>query len=66
MKRVVVTGLGIVSPIGNTIDEFWNSLKEKKVGIGPLTRFDCDDYKVKLAAEIKDFQPEKRTDGPFL
>ena len=62
MKRVVVTGLGIVSPIGNTIDEFWNSLKAKKVGIGPLTRFDCDDYKVKLAAEIKDFQPEKYMD----
>ena len=62
MKRVVVKGMGIVSPIGNTIDEFWGNLKAKKVGIGPLTRFDCDDYKVKLAAEIKDFEPEKYMD----
>ena len=57
MKRVVVTGMGIMSPIGNTVDEFWNSLKEKKVGIGQLTRFDTSDYKVKLAAQINDFDP---------
>lgn len=57
MKRVVVTGMGIISPIGNTVDEFWNSLKERKVGIGQLTRFDSSDYKVKLAAQINDFDP---------
>ena len=55
-KRVVVTGMGIISPIGNTIDKFWDSLKNGTVGIGPLTRFDTENYKVKLAAEIQDFR----------
>lgn len=62
MKRVVITGMGVISPIGNTVDEFWNSLKEKKTGIGNLTRFDTSDYKVKLAAEVKDFEPLKYMD----
>lgn len=62
MKRVVVTGMGVISPIGNTVDEFWNSLKEKKTGIGTLTKFDTSDYKVKLAAEVKDFDPTKYMD----
>lgn len=57
MKRVVVTGMGIISPIGNTVDEFWDSLKAKKVGIGELTRFDTSEYKVKLAAQVNDFDP---------
>lgn len=57
MRRVVVTGMGVISPIGNSVEEFWNNLKEKKVGIGPLTRFDTTDYKVKLAAEVQDFDP---------
>ena len=54
-RRVVVTGMGAVTPIGNTVEEFWNGIKEKKVGIGPITKFDTSDYKVKLAAEVKDF-----------
>lgn len=57
MKRVVVTGMGVISPIGNSVDEFWNSLKEEKVGIGELTRFDTSAYKVKLAAQVNDFDP---------
>lgn len=57
MKRVVVTGMGIISPVGNTVDEFWNSLKEGKVGIGELDRFDTSDFDVKLAAEVKNFDP---------
>lgn len=57
MKRVVVTGMGAVTPIGNTVEAFWNSLKEQKVGIGPLDRFDTAGYKVKLAAQLKDFDP---------
>lgn len=57
MKRVVVTGMGVISPIGNSVEDFWKHIKEKKVGIGPLTRFDTTDYKVKLAAEIPDFDP---------
>lgn len=56
-KRVVVTGMGVISPIGNSVETFWNSIKEKKVGIGELTRFDTSDYKVKLAAQIRDFDP---------
>lgn len=54
-NRVVVTGMGAVTPIGNDVESFWNSLKEKKVGIGQITCFDTTDYKVKLAAEVKNF-----------
>ncbi len=57
MKRVVVTGMGAITPIGNTVETFWNSLKENKVGIGLLDRFDNSAYKVKLAAQVKDFDP---------
>lgn len=54
-RRVVVTGLGAVTPIGNNINEFWNSLKEGKNGIDFIKSFDTEDMKVKLAAELKDF-----------
>ena len=50
-RRVVVTGLGAVTPVGNTVEEFWSSVREGKVGIGPITKFDTSEYKVKLAAE---------------
>lgn len=62
MKRVVVTGMGVISPIGNEVNEFWNNLKEKKTGICTLTRFDTTDYKVKLAAEVKGFNPKDYMD----
>ena len=52
-RRVVVTGLGAVTPIGNTVDEFWAGIKEGKVGIGPITKFDASDFKVKIAAEVR-------------
>ena len=54
-RRVVVTGLGAITPIGNNVDDFWAGIKEGKVGIGPITRFDTTDYKVHIAAEVKDF-----------
>ena len=54
-RRVVVTGLGAVTPIGNDVQQFWASVKEGKVGIGPITKFDTSAYKVKLAAEVKNF-----------
>ena len=57
MNRVVVTGMGIISPIGNTIPSFWDNLTAGKVGIGPITKFDTTDHKVKLAAEVRDFDP---------
>ena len=54
-RRVVVTGLGAVTPVGNNVQAFWESVKTGKVGIGEITRFDTADFKVKLAAEVKDF-----------
>ena len=61
-RRVVVTGLGAVTPIGNTVEDFWAGIKEGKVGIGPITKFDTSDYKVKIAAEVKDFVAKERMD----
>ncbi len=57
MKRVVVTGLGAVTPVGCTVDTFWDSLKSGKSGIDYITKFDTSEYRVKVAAEIKDFDP---------
>lgn len=54
-KRVVITGLGAVTPIGNNVNEYWKSLKDGRIGIGEITRFDTTNFKVKLAAEVKDF-----------
>ncbi len=59
MNRVVVTGLGIISPIGNDITSFWNNLKAGVCGIGEITKFDTSQHKVKIAAEVKDFDPLK-------
>ena len=62
-KRAVITGTGVVSPVGNTTDDFWNSLKEGKNGIGPITRFQLtDEFKVTLAAEVKDFDATQYID----
>lgn len=61
-RRVVVTGLGAVTPIGNTVEEFWAGIREGKVGIGPITKFDTTEYKVKLAAEVKGFVAKERMD----
>lgn len=54
-RRVVVTGMGAITPIGNDVASFWNSVKEGKIGFGPISYFDTTDYKCKLAAEVKDF-----------
>lgn len=61
-RRVVVTGLGAVTPIGNTVDEFWAGIREGKVGIREITTFDTTDYKVKVAAEVKGFAAKERMD----
>ena len=61
-NRVVITGMGVVSPIGNDVETFWNSLKENKRGFGEITYFDTTDYKVKLAAQVKDFDPKQYMD----
>ncbi len=57
-RRVVITGLGAITPIGNDAKEFWKGIKEGKCGIDEITHFDITDYKVKLAAEVKDYNPE--------
>ena len=57
-RRVVVTGMGAVTPIGIGTGEYWRAVKEEKTGFAPITAFDTTDYKVKLAAEVKDFDPE--------
>ena len=57
MRRVVVTGLGVISPVGNTAEAFWDSLISGRSGIDFITKFDTTDYKVKIAAEVKNFDP---------
>lgn len=57
IRRVVVTGMGAITPVGLSVDEAWNNLLEGKHGIGPITLFDTTDYAAKLAAEVKDFNP---------
>ena len=57
-RRVVVTGLGAVTPIGNNVDDFWAALKAGKIGFDHITKFDTTDYKCHIAAELKDFNPQ--------
>ncbi len=58
MKRVVITGLGAITPLGNNVEDFWKGIKDGKCGIDYITKFDTTDFKVKLAAEVKDYNPE--------
>ena len=60
--RVVVTGMGAITPIGNDVESFWQALKDKTLGIGPITYFDTADFKCKLAAEVKDFDAKAYMD----
>lgn len=62
MKRVVITGLGAITPIGIGKKEYWNSLLQGKSGIGYITRFDTENYATKIAAEVKNFSPEDYID----
>lgn len=62
-NRVVITGMGAITPVGNDVETFWNSLKEKKTGFGEITYFDTADFKVKLAAQVKDFDPKNYMDA---
>jgi len=56
-KRIVVTGVGTINPLGNSIEEFWNNIKEGKCGIGPITKFDATDFATKIAGEVRNFDP---------
>ena len=66
MKRVVITGMGVVTPLGNTINEFWNNIVEGKSGAGLLTKYDTTKYKTKFGCEVKNFQPEEFLDKKEL
>ena len=61
-RRVVVTGLGAVTPVGNNVEVFWENIKAGKIGIGEITKFDTADFKVRLAAEVKDFNAKDYMD----
>lgn len=61
-RRVVITGLGAVTPIGNTVEEFWNGVRKGTCGIGTITKFDTAEYKVHLAGEVKGFVAKERMD----
>lgn len=58
MKRVVITGLGAITPLGNTIEEFWENIKAGKNGVGPITKFDASKFKTRFACEVKNFNPD--------
>ncbi len=61
-KRVVVTGLGAITPIGNGVENFWKAVKDEQIGFAPISKFDTTDFKVKIAAEVKDFHAEDYMD----
>ena len=62
-KRVVITGLGAITPLGNTVADFWSGVQAGKVGIAPITAFDTENFRVKLAAEVKDFDAKNYMDA---
>ena len=62
MRRVVVTGMGAVTPIGTGVEKYWENVKKKTLGFGEITRFDTSDFKVKLAAKVKDFVAKEHMD----
>src|SRR5216684_8972201 len=73
LRRVVITGVGAVTPIGNTAEEFWAALVQGTSGIGPITRFDATSFPTRIAGELKGFEPLKYIDkkddrkfDPFL
>ena len=61
-RRVVITGLGTVNPLGNNVSASWDSAMAGKCGIGPITQFDASEFKCKLAGEVKNFDPETVVD----
>ena len=62
LKRVVVTGIGALTPLGNTADEYWQGLSNGVSGAAPITRFDAEKFKTRFACEIKDFDPTQTLD----
>ncbi|MBA3572186.1 MAG: beta-ketoacyl-[acyl-carrier-protein] synthase II, partial [Pyrinomonadaceae bacterium] len=56
-RRVVVTGLGLVTPVGNTVEATWSALMANRSGVGYITKFDTEKFSVRIAAEVKNFDP---------
>jgi 3-oxoacyl-[acyl-carrier-protein] synthase II len=65
-RRVVITGLGVVAPNGNTVEEYWDNLVAGRGGAGPITHFDAEEFSSKIACEVKDFHPEQYIDAKAL
>jgi len=61
-RRVVVTGIGVLTPIGNNVNEFWQAMMEGKSGAGPITKFDTTDFTTKFGCEIKNYDPSNYID----
>ena len=61
-RRVVITGLGAITPIGNNVDDFYAGIKEGRIGLDNISKFDTSNFRVKIAAEVKDFAPENYMD----
>src|SRR5688572_11101235 len=66
MKRVVITGLGAITPLGNSIEEFWTNITAGKSGAGPVTKFDSSKFKTRFACEVKDFDATQYIDKKEL
>ncbi|MBX3254845.1 MAG: beta-ketoacyl-ACP synthase II [Chitinophagaceae bacterium] len=66
MKRVAITGMGVISPLGNTVTGFWENILNGKSGAGPITKFDASKFKTRFACEVKDFNPEAYIDKKEL
>ena len=66
MRRVVVTGMGALTPIGNNLNDYWNSLINGKSGAAPITKFDTEKFKTKFACELKGFNPSDHFDRKEL
>ena len=62
-RRVAITGVGLVSPVGNTVTQFWYSLSHGCSGVGPITRYDASSFPVRIAAEVRGFSLAKYTDA---
>jgi len=62
MRRVVVTGMGAITPLGNNVEDFWKAIKKNKCGIGPITKFDTEDFPAKIAGEVKNFKASEFMD----
>lgn len=62
MRRVVVTGLGALTPLGNSVQDYWNGLVQGRSGAAPITRFDASKFRTQFAAEVKGFDPENHMD----